>query len=84
MSPIIFTEITNPEFEKLPIYKLDDLFLNYDDLPVEHKKRNAFRVRFYALRIDPQDPREVVQAFNPKTLETYSCSNISEPSKGKQ
>jgi hypothetical protein len=53
MSPIIFTEITNPEFEKLPIYKLDDLFLNYDDLPVEHKKRNAFRVRFYALRIDP-------------------------------
>ena len=77
MSPIIFTEITNPEFEKLPIYKLDDLFLNYDDLPVEHKKRNAFRVRFYALRIDPQ-------ALNPNTLETYSCSNISEPSKGKQ
>jgi hypothetical protein len=52
--------------------------LNYDELPVEHKKRNAFRVRFYALRIDPQDPREVVQAFDPNTLETYSCSSISE------
>lgn len=60
MSPIIFTQITIPEYLKIPIFKLDDLFLNYDELPVEHKKRNAFRVRFYALRIDPQDPREVV------------------------
>lgn len=60
MSPILYTEITNSTYEKLPLFKLDDLFLNYDDIPLEQRKQNMFRVRFYALRIDPQDPREVV------------------------
>jgi hypothetical protein len=53
MSPVIYTEITNPEYEKNKLYKLDDLFLNYDDIPLEERKKNAFRVRFYCLRIDP-------------------------------
>jgi hypothetical protein len=53
MSPIIFTEITNPDFYKLPLFKLDDLFLNYDEIPFEERKRNTFRVRFYILRVDP-------------------------------
>jgi hypothetical protein len=53
MSPILYTEITDQSMEKLPLFKLDDLFLNYDDIPLEQRKRNTFRVRFYALRIDP-------------------------------
>lgn len=53
MSPVIYTQITNPEHEKSPLFKLDDLFLNYDEIPIELRKKNAFRVRFYALRIDP-------------------------------
>jgi hypothetical protein len=53
MSPVIYTEITNPEYEKLPLFKLDDLFLNYDEIPLEQRKKNTFKVRFYALRIDP-------------------------------
>ena len=53
MSPVIFTEITDPEMVKSPLFKLDDLFLNYDDIPIETRKKNAFRVKFYALRIDP-------------------------------
>ena len=60
MSPVIFTEITNHDLSKSPLFKLDDLFLNYDDIPIDVRKKNAFRVRFYALRIDPQDPREIV------------------------
>ena len=60
MSPVIFTEITDLDLVKSPLFKLDDLFLNYDDIPMDIRKKNAFRVRFYALRIDPQDPREVV------------------------
>lgn len=60
MSPVIYTQITNPDYAKLPLFKLDDLFLNYDDIPLEQRKKNLFRVRFYALRVDPQDPREVV------------------------
>ena len=35
MSPVIYTEVSNPEFEKLPLFKLDDLFLNYDEIPLE-------------------------------------------------
>mmetsp|Transcript_4467 Transcript_4467/g.7630 ORF Transcript_4467/g.7630 Transcript_4467/m.7630 type:complete len:339 (+) Transcript_4467:146-1162(+) len=73
MSPVCYTEITDPESLRLPLFKLDDLFLNFDSFPLEVKKRNAFRVRFYALRIDPQDPREVVQALDPETKETFSC-----------
>lgn len=53
MSPVFFTEITDPEMQRSPLFKLDDLFLNYDDIPIEARKKNAFRVRFYALRIDP-------------------------------
>ena len=73
MSPVIYTEITNQAYEKLPLFKLDDLFLNYDEIPIEQRKQNTFRVRFYALRIDPQDPKEVVQAMDPDTMETFSC-----------
>jgi len=53
MSPVLYTEITDSAMEKLPLFKLDDLFLNYDEIPVEQRKRNLFRVRFYALRTDP-------------------------------
>lgn len=35
MNPITFTEITDPELKKSPLFKLDDLFLNYDDIPLE-------------------------------------------------
>ena len=83
MSPVIYTEITNPDFEKLPLFKLDDLFLNYDDIPIEQRKKNAFRVRFYALRVDPQDPREVVQALDPETKETFSCQDLEGAEKAK-
>lgn len=62
----------------MPLYKLDDLFLNYDDIPMEEKKKNQFRVRFYALRVDPQDPREVVQAIDPDSMETFSCQDLEE------
>lgn len=52
-SPVIFTEITDPDTAKSPLFKLDDLFLNFDDIPIETRQKNVFRVRFYALRIDP-------------------------------
>ena len=60
MSPVMFTEITNLDLMKIPLFKLDDLFLNYDEIPLEIRKKNLFRVRFYALKVDPSDPREIV------------------------
>jgi len=53
MSPVDFTEITDPNMARLPLFKLDDLFLRYDEIPAEQRKRNLFRVRFYVLRLDP-------------------------------
>jgi hypothetical protein len=73
MSPVAYTTITDPDLAKAPLFKLDDLFLRYDEIPADQKKLNKFRVRFYALRIDPQDPKEVVQALDPETKETFSC-----------
>lgn len=78
MSPVIYTEITDQEHLKMPLFKLDDLFLNYDEIPADVRKVNKFRVRFYALRIDPQEPKEVVQALDPDTLETFSCQELEE------
>jgi hypothetical protein len=67
MSPVIYTEITNPTYmssglpaHKNPTFKLTDLFIHYDELPEEYLDRNVFKVRFYCLRIDPQDIREIV------------------------
>ena len=56
MSPVIYTEITNPQYQygnKKPTFKLTDLFLNYDKLPEDLRDNNIFRVRFYCLRMDP-------------------------------
>ena len=78
MSPVIYTEIQTQAWQKMPLYKLDDLFLNYDEIPLEERKKNQFRVRFYALRVDPQDPREVVQALDPDSMETFSCQDLEE------
>jgi len=60
MSPVIYTQLSEPDFYKLPLFKLDDLFLNYDEIPIEQRKKNTFRIRFFTLRVDPQDAREVV------------------------
>lgn len=60
MSPIMYTCITAPDAGKVPLFRLDDLFLNYDEIPLAIRKKNQFRVRFYVLRVDPQDPKEIV------------------------
>ena len=33
MNPVNYTEVSHPDFENIDLYKLDDLFLNYDDIP---------------------------------------------------
>jgi hypothetical protein len=35
MSPLIFTEITDPGLVRSPLFKLDDLFLRFDEIPLE-------------------------------------------------
>lgn len=60
MSPVLYTRITDTNAGKYPLFRLDDLFLNYDEIPLKIRKENKFRVRFYVLRVDPQDAREVV------------------------
>ena len=50
MNPINYTEITYPEFESIPKFQLDDLFLRFDEIPEEQRKTNLFRVKFYAVR----------------------------------
>jgi hypothetical protein len=65
MSPVIYTDITNPQYNstnsnKNPTFKLTDLFIHHEQLPEELRIRNIFKVRFYCLRIDPQDAREIV------------------------
>jgi hypothetical protein len=38
---------------------------------------------FYCLRIDPEDPKEIVQALCPKCKETYSCKDLDKEGRGK-
>lgn len=52
MSPLTFTEI-DYQHENLPMFKLDDLFLNFDNIPLEQQQINLFRIRFYCIRVEP-------------------------------
>ena len=89
MSPVIYTEITNPVYaqntshKSNPTFKLTDLFLNYEKLPEDLRERNVFKVRFYCLRIDPQDTKEIVQAMCPKCKECYSCKDLGNKGEGR-
>jgi hypothetical protein len=66
MSPVIFTEIIDGDKEDspyrgMPLFKLQDLYLEYENIPDEYKRQNAFKVRFTTYRYDPrEDTREVV------------------------
>lgn len=73
MSPVIFTEIMNPNASKMQAFRLNDLFIEFDKIPEEIRQKNSFKVRFYVLRVDPQDTREMVQAWCPNCKETFSC-----------
>lgn len=80
MSPVIFTEIINredaPEHDKL--FKLQDLFLHYDQIPEDLRKQNDFKVRFTTYRFDPkEDTREAVQSMCPKCKVTKSCKELN-------
>lgn len=83
MNAIILTEITDSSLAKTQCFKLTDLFLHYDQIPEEIRERNAFKVRFYCLRIDPQEIEEIVQAFCPSCYESYSCKALDQDGKGK-
>ena len=82
MSPVIFTEIIDGDKEDSPyrgspLFKLQDLFLEYENIPDEYKRKNAFKVRFTTYRYDPrEDTREVVQAMCPKCKATKSCAEM--------
>jgi recombinational DNA repair protein RecR len=85
MTPVIYTEITNSNYSsgKSPFFKLNDLFIHFSQLPEELIEKNIFKVRFYCLRIDPSDIREIVQAMCPSCKECYSCKDLGESGEGK-
>lgn len=35
MSPVIYTEITSDQVHKMPIFRLNDLFIEFDKIPEE-------------------------------------------------
>ena len=48
----------------MQLFKLQDLFLDYESIPEDLKKRNSFKVRFTTYSFDPrEDTREVVQTI---------------------
>ena len=65
MSPEIVTELTGEGTQRIQFFKLNDLFLQFDKIPEDLRRKNLFKVRFYVLRIDPFDIREIVQAMCP-------------------
>lgn len=87
MSPVIFTEIIDIDKEdspyiNMPFFKLQDLFLDFDSIPEDLKKKNSFKVRFTTYRFDPKDDiREVTQAMCPKCKVTQSLKDLDVSSK---
>ncbi len=83
MNPVIYSEITDSNLAKGPFFKLNDLFLHFEQIPEEIRQKNVFKVRFYCLRIDPVDKREIVQAYCPETHECYSCKDLDKDGRAK-
>lgn len=78
MSPEIVTEVLTDREGEIPrMYRLQDLFLNYDQLTPEEKSRNSFRVRLQVFKVDPADLREACQVLCSKGT-TSSCKDLSE------
>jgi len=83
MSPVVYTKLSDEPsdggdpYHKLPFFKINDLITDFDSLPDEVKERNAFKVRFYILRIEPDNNwREVVQMMCPECKNTTSCEKL--------
>jgi hypothetical protein len=78
MQQVAMTEIisTNPEMEQEKIFKLQDLFLNWDQIDDAMKERNFFKVVFCTFRIDPEDERDIVVAMCPKCNDTINCKDL--------
>ena len=85
MSPVIFTQISDlEEYQQMPLFKLQDLFLDFETIPDDLKKKNAFKVRFTTYRYDPsEDIREVVQTMCPQCKVTGSCKDLDAEAKAK-
>jgi hypothetical protein len=58
-------------------YKLQDLFLNYDSLTSDEKRRNTYRVRMQVYKVDPADLRECAVVLCNETGKTTSCRDLT-------
>lgn len=83
MAPVILTEVVNGDYSRLHFFKLNDLFLQYEQIPEDVRKKNVFKVRFYVLRVEPPELREMVQAMCPECKETFSCKDLGKDGKAK-
>ena len=63
--------------EKDRFFRLQDLFLNFENLPEQCREKNSFRTKFCVYRVDPEDAREIVVAACPKCHETTSCKDLA-------
>ena len=63
------------------MYRLQDLFTDYESLSDSDKEKNYFRVRLQIYKIDPVDIRDCCVALCTDSLETISCENL--PPNGK-
>ena len=84
MSPVQLTEITERKPDGTLVvrqsrdkpFRLQDLFLNFENFPEDVKKKNYFNVSFCVYRVDPGDHRDIVVAACPKCHDTISCKDL--------
>ena len=80
LTPRYITQVTTEDVnaEDKPLrYKLQDLFLNYESLSPDEKRRNTFRVRMQVYKVDPTDLRECAVVLCNETGKTTSCKDLT-------
>jgi hypothetical protein len=68
-SPVIISEVS-PKFKDMPYTDLNELFHNSDSAEVS--KKTLFKTRFFVVKVDPSDTREIVKSFDKKTTKATS------------
>jgi len=71
----VISSVSEGFFAKKKI-DLHKVFYQRGDL----SKMEHVRAEFYVLNVQPYDPREFVQAFNPSTMRTFSLKDYEHPS----
>lgn len=71
-APVVVAEV-GQKYKDMPYTDLNDLFHHSDNAAIA--KKTLFKTRFFVVKVEPSDTREIVKSFDKKTNKASSLKN---------